>query len=81
MGIIEGGRARVGFVSAEQTGNGSAQNIAHGLGETPRTVAAFVTGWSGAAPSGATITAGTHDATNVVFTVTTNIKYIAVAWP
>lgn len=62
------------FVSAEQTGNGAAQNIAHGLSATPTKVYIALTGGP-AAYSQPTITPGTHDATNVVATVTTGWKY------
>ena len=61
------------FSSTEQTGTGSPQNIAHGLGTTPSFVTAYVT------DSGATgiytLVPGAHDATNVVFNGTLGIKY------
>lgn len=60
------------FISTEQTGNGSAQSIPHGLGVTPTKVLVALT----YVPSGgATITEGTHNATNVVVTVTNLAKY------
>ena len=67
------------FISAEQTGTGSAQNIAHGLPFTPGAVVVALSGGpaSYAQPS---ITEGAHDATNVVVTVTTNWKYRVIAF-
>ena len=64
------------FVSTEQTGTGSAQNIAHGLGRAPSLVLFGFTG-------GTVVTSvveGTHDATNVVITVTSGAKYKILAW-
>ena len=70
------GSARLKFFkSTEQTGTGSAQNIAHGLGVTPGLVFAFVTD----AGSTYVLTEGTHDATNVVVTVTSGKKFKVVA--
>ena len=63
------------FKSTEQTGTGSSQNIAHGLGVTPGLVIAFVTD----AGSTFVLTEGTHDATNVVVTVTSGKKFKVVA--
>lgn len=67
------------FISAEQTGTGAAQNIAHGLGEVPAFVFVGLTGGPAtyAAP---TIAEGTHTASNVVVTVTTGWKYRVIAW-
>lgn len=67
------------FLSAEQTGNSNPQNVAHGLGKTPTVVAIFITGDARAGWGTITITEGTHTATNVVVTVTTNIKYRVLA--
>lgn len=70
------GSARLKFFkSTEQTGTGSAQNIAHGLGVTPGLVFAFVTD----AGSTYVLTEGTHDATNVVVTVTSGKKFKVIA--
>ena len=61
------------FNSTEQTATGSPQNIPHGLGTTPSFVTAYVT------DSGATgiytLVPGAHDATNIVFNGTLNIKF------
>ena len=62
------------FLSTEQTGTGSAQNVPHTLGKTPEKVIAFITGGP-ASYTQPTIAMGTHDATNVVITVTTGWKY------
>jgi predicted RecA/RadA family phage recombinase len=66
------------FQSTEQTGTGSAQNIAHGLGATPVVCYAVVT--EDPAGSGFDVAAGAHDGTNAVFTVSTGVKYIVIAW-
>jgi hypothetical protein len=60
------------FLSSEQTGNGSAQSVAHGLKHTPQVVKIIVTDESA---SDFVITEGTHTATNVVVTVTSGVKY------
>ncbi len=65
------------FKSTEQTGTGSSQNIAHGLGATPGLVTFFTTLTAGGV---ATITEGAHDGTNVVVTVTSAAKFKVVAW-
>lgn len=67
------------FVSAEQTGSGVEQNIAHGLGATPAKVFVAITG-SVNLLAAATITEGTHDGTNVKVTCTTNWRYRVIAF-
>jgi len=67
------------FISAELTGNGSAQSTPHGLDWTPQRVLAFLTGGP-ASYTQPTITLGTHDATNLVATVTNGWKYRLVAF-
>jgi len=67
------------FVSAEQTGTGSAQNIAHGLGVTPSKVFVAPTDTAPATTGQYTATEGAHDATNVVVTVTSGKKYKVIA--
>lgn len=64
------------FVSAEQTGTGSSQDIAHGLGRVPSIVMFAQT--DGAA-AGATVAEGTHDATNVKVTVTASRMFKVLA--
>ena len=64
------------FLSTEQTGTGSAQNVAHGFGVTPSKVFAIPSDITGGAY---TVAYGTHDATNCVVTVTTGEKYRVVA--
>jgi len=66
------------FVSAKQTGTGSAQNIAHGLGVIPRLVFIALCDGPGtwAAP---TFTEGSHTATNCVITIATGFMYKVVA--
>ena len=82
QGILPGYKEQV-FVSAEQTADGTAQSIAHGLGYTPSRVLVVVTGGhdgaGGAGTQFPTITEGTHDATNVVVTVTAGAKYKVLA--
>lgn len=64
------------FKSTEQTGTSSAQNIPHGLGQIPAMAWAWVSGYTAGA---FTIAPGAHDATNLVFTVSTGVKYFAFA--
>lgn len=65
------------FLSDEVTGNGSAQNTAHGLGVTPSLVYAIPSNLSGGAY---VVTYGTHTSTNAVVTVTNGEKYRVVAF-
>jgi hypothetical protein len=67
------------FVSAEQTGTGSAQNIAHGMAVVPALVFVAPTDTSPATVGQYTVTEGTHDATNVVVTVTSGKKFKVLA--
>ncbi len=67
------------FISTEQTGTGSAQNIAHGLGATPTYVFVSPTDTSPATTGQFTITEGTHTSTNVVITCTSGKKYKVLA--
>ena len=66
------------FVSTEQTGNASAQNVAHGLGATPTAVLIAITEFGAAVA--VDVAEGTHTATNVVVTVTNAVKYKVFAW-
>ena len=68
------------FVSAEQTGNGSSQDIAHGLGVIPYAAVAIPTDLTASTVGQYAAVAGTHDATNVKYTVTNGKKYVVVAW-
>lgn len=68
------------FVSAEQTGTGSAQNVAHGLAATPSAVLIVPTDIAPATTGAYTATEGTHTSTNVVVTVTTSKKFKVMAW-
>lgn len=68
------------FKSAEQTGTGSAQNIAHGLGVVPGLVMVYPTDTSAATEGVYVVSEGTHTTTNVVATVTSGKKYIVVAF-
>lgn len=77
---LSGGRAArvtAPFKSTEQTGNGSPQNVAHGLGVTPSVVMIIPSNLTGGAY---VVTEGTHTTTNVVVTVTSGEKYIVVAY-
>lgn len=79
--LIKDGRAAkvtAPFKSTERTGTGSAQNVAHGLGAAPSVVLVLPTELTGGAYD---MAEGSHDATNVVVTVTTGEKFIVVAWP
>lgn len=77
---LNGTMARAFFKSSEQTGTGSAQNVAHGLAQTPSLVIIFPTDLSPATTGSVVVTEGTHDATNVVVTVTTSKKFKVVAF-
>lgn len=69
------------FVSTVQTGTGSAQNVAHGLGVIPTSVFIAPVDLSPATTGLITVVEGTHTITNVVVTVTTSktFKVIAIA--
>jgi predicted RecA/RadA family phage recombinase len=67
------------FISAEQTGTGSAQNVAHGLGVTPSKVFITYTDLTPATAGSVNVTYGTHTSTNVVVTVTSGKKFLVVA--
>lgn len=64
------------FVSTEQTGNGSAQNVAHGLGTTPTTVLVVPSLNKDGADCSWAFTKGS---TNVVVTATSGAKYFVLA--
>jgi hypothetical protein len=68
------------FVSAEQTGTGSAQNVAHGFARAPSLVIVIPTDLSPATVGQYTVTQGAHDATNIVVTVTSGKKFVVVSW-
>jgi len=67
------------FISAEQTGTGSSQNVAHGLGVTPWKVFVAPTDLTPATVGSYAITEGAHDSTNVVVTVTSGKKFKVMA--
>ena len=69
------------FLSGLQTGTGSQQSFAHGLGVTPTRVAVFDMDDSPATAGVFTCTEGTHDATNVNVTVTSGKKFKVIAFP
>lgn len=78
-GTVTAAKAAI-FFSSEQTGTGSAQNIAHGLGATPTGVIVWPTDLSPATVGQYVVTEGTHTSTNVVVTVTTSKKFKVFAW-
>lgn len=65
------------FKSTEQTGSGSAQTVAHGLGSTPALYYAIPSNLTGGAY---VVSAESADATNVTLTVTNGEKYKVVAF-
>lgn len=73
-------KARV-FVSAEQTGTGSAQNVAHTLGAAPSKVVVVPTDTAPATAGQYTATQGSHTSANLIVTVTTGKKFVLVAYP
>lgn len=76
---LSGQPIRRRFVSSEQTGTGSSQNVAHGLGVTPSKVIVTYTDLTPATAGSANVTYGTHTSTNVVVTVTSGKKFIVEA--
>lgn len=64
------------FISSVQTGTGSSQSIAHGLGATPAHVLVAFTGTT----ASQAVTEGTHTGTNVVVTVTTGATFKVIAF-
>lgn len=64
------------FKSTEQTGNGSEQDVAHGLGRTPSLVLVIPSEATGGTDDYAE---GTHDGTNVKVTATSGAKYKVLA--
>ena len=78
-GAVTFAKAKV-FVSAEQTGTGIAQNIAHGLAVVPAAVLIVPTDTAPATVGAYTVTEGVHDATNVIVTATNGKKYKVMAW-
>ena len=64
------------FLSTEQTGTGSSQSVAHGLGVIPSKILLALTNVD---VGGATITEGTHTITNIVVTVTSAAKFKVLA--
>lgn len=71
------------FKSAEQTGTGAPQNVAHGLGVTPGAVWWSLSGGhdgaGGAGDKVPTVAPGAHGTTNCVFTVTAGAKFFVFA--
>jgi hypothetical protein len=64
------------FVSTVQTGTGSSQNLAHGLGVIPSAVVVTFTG----STASQAITEGSHTSTNVVVTVTSAATFKVTAY-
>ena len=67
------------FLSTEQTGTGSAQNVAHGFGTVPTAAVAILSELPADLAAGADVAYGTHTTTNVVLTVTSGIKFFVLA--
>lgn len=67
------------FVSSEQTGTGSSQNVAHGLGVVPTRVFVTYTDLTPATVGSVNVTYGSHTSTNVVVTVTASKKFLVIA--
>lgn len=75
-GFVTKAKAKV-FVSAEVTGNGTAQSTAHGLAAVPAAVLVAITL---ALAGECSVSEGTHTSTNVIVTATTGAKYKIFAW-
>jgi predicted RecA/RadA family phage recombinase len=67
------------FVSTEQTGDGTEQSVAHGLGAVPAAVLIVPTDTAPATAGDYTSAQGTHTSTNVLVTVTNGKKYVVWA--
>lgn len=67
------------FISSEQTGTGSSQNVAHGLGVVPTRVLVTYTDLTPATAGSVNVTYGSHTSTNVVVTVTSGKKFLVFA--
>lgn len=67
------------FQSTVQTGTGSAQSIAHGLGVVPSLVLLSIYDTNGVSLPIA-MSEGTHTTTNVLATVTSGVKYKVIAF-
>jgi predicted RecA/RadA family phage recombinase len=67
------------FVSTEQTGTGSSQSIAHGLGVIPSKVFVTPTDTAPSVTGVFTVTEGSHTSTNALVTVTSGKKYKLIA--
>lgn len=65
------------FISSEQTGTGSSQNVAHGLGRAPTKVIVALTEFL--SNQSVDVAEGSHDSTNVVVTVTSGVKFKVLA--
>ena len=65
------------FVSGEETGTGSEQDVAHGLGRVPTTVFPTVTDSNNAADH--VFVEGTHDATNIKIQVESGTLFKVMA--
>lgn len=68
------------FVSAETTGTGSAQNIAHTLGVVPRYVLVAPTDLTPATVGSYSLVEGTHTSSNIVVTATLSKKFKVIAF-
>lgn len=68
------------FYSAELTGTGASQDVAHGLGVIPGRVLVEPTDLTPATAGSYAVVKGAHDATNVKVTVTTGKKFRVWAW-
>lgn len=66
------------FQSSVQTGSGSQQSIAHGLGVVPSLVLASVYNSDGI--DNWTIVEGSHTSTNLLLTVTSGVQYKVIAF-
>lgn len=67
------------FVSAQQTGTGAPQSIAHGLGKVPTKIV-IVPENTGSYGVAWTITEGAHTTVNLIITATTGLPYKVIAW-
>jgi len=70
------------FQSTVQTGTGSAQSIAHGLGIVPTLVlvAPYDNTAAGSTPFAFAISEGSHTSTNLLITATSGLKYKVIAF-
>lgn len=78
--LLSGALPPLAFKSAELTGTGAAQSVAHGLGRVPSFVLVVPTDLTPATTGAYSVVEGAHTDANVVVTVTLSKKFRVFAW-